>query len=188
MIATLTGQVTHQDQNTLILEVGGIGYQISVPKHVPASVGLNLRLYCSHQVRETSNELYGFPNLTEKVLFELLLSVPGIGPKGALSILGIGSVERIETAIINGDTTVFEAVSGIGKKVAAKIIVELKTKIGGVGDLLPNEHGIDAELVNVLEGLGYRKAEFQRFLGNLPADLPDTQGRLRWVLQKLSRR
>ena len=185
MIISLSGTVLHCEPHWLILEVDGIGYQVMISTQVHVSLNSQLRLYCSHQVREDSEQLYGFLTLAERTLFELLLTVSGVGPKSALGILGIGSVDRIQAAIIIGDPTLFESVSGIGKKAAAKIIVELKTKIGGVGDLLPIEAGADSDLLGALESLGYRRAEIMLILGDLPTDLKTISEKVRWALKQL---
>lgn len=184
MIASLTGEVIAAGQGWLIVEVAGIGYRIFVPPYLLTAVGSKVRLFCSHQVRQDSQALYGFASLVEWELFELLLSVSGIGPKSALSILGIGSADRIRVAILQGDPALFEAVPGIGKKAAAKIIVELKTKIGGSGSLLPVDH--QTELVAALEALGYRSAEILPLLSQLPAEVDDLQAQIRWSLKQLA--
>lgn len=188
MIACLRGRVQYRDLTWVILDVQGVGYQVLVPSHIDAVLGTEVTLYTSHQIREESMNLYGFKTLAERTLFELLLSVSGVGPKSALAIIGIGSVERIQAAIAQGETALFEAVSGIGKKAAAKIIVELKNKVTGLrGDLLPTDQTSGADLVTALEGLGYRRLEILPILVELPADVGELNGQLRWALKRLSR-
>lgn len=189
MIASLSGSVTHRDLSWLILEVGGVGYQVLVPSHIVAPLGSEVTLFTSHQIREDSMHLYGFMTMTERIFFELLLSVSGVGPKSALAIMGIGSVDRISAAIIKGETALFEAVPGIGKKAAAKIIIELKNKVSGLRntDLLPNDATTDTDLVHALESLGYRRVEILPILVELPADVAQLDVQLRWALQRLAR-
>ncbi len=187
MIASLSGQIVYVGPTWLVLETGGVGYQVFVPSQLSAQVGQPLRLYCSHQVREDSESLYGFASWGERELFEQLLSVSGVGPKSALAILGIGSIDRIQMAILQGEPALFESVSGIGKKAAAKIIVELKTKIGGSGSLLPESEGA-GELVEALEALGYNRAEILPLLRDLPKEHISIQEQIRWALKQLTKR
>lgn len=183
MIAALSGKVIHRDLTWLILEVGGVGYQVFTPAQLVAAVGQDLRLFCSHQVREDSQTLYGFATLAERSLFELLLTVSGVGPKSALSIVSSRPVDQVLTAIETTDISLFEAAPGIGKKVAARIIVELRGKIV---DTAPGA-GPEADLIVALESLGYRRAEITPLLRQLPADLADTAARVRWVLRELAK-
>lgn len=184
MIAYLSGHVHHRDAHWLILTVQGVGYQVYVPQQVQANTGSNCELHCSQQVREDSQTLYGFPSLRERLFFELLLTVSGIGPKSALAILGLGSVDRLENAIGAGDPALFETVSGIGKKAAAKIIVELKSKITPGGPILPIEAG-QRDLIDALEQLGYRRHEVAPIIAHLPADLRQLSDQIRWALREL---
>lgn len=185
MIASLTGDIIHIGVGWILLEVDGVGYQVFVPKHLTNELGQKMRIFCSHQVREDSQTLYGFLTIPERQLFELLLSVGGVGPKSALAIIGIGSIERIETAIFQGEPALFEAVPGIGKKVAARIIVELKTKLGGTGSLLPANDGND-QLVEALMALGYRRPEILRVLAELPTGHKALEEQIRWALKRLA--
>ncbi len=188
MIAFIRGEVIYRDLTWALVLTSGVGYQIFLPSTIAAPVGAEVRFFCSHQVREDSQHLYGFVTFAERSLFELLLSVSGVGPKSALAIVGSNTPPRIEQAILTGDPTLFEAISGIGRKVAAKIIVELKTKIGGVGTLLPADQGVDADLITTLEGLGYRRQELGSALRELPADLTDLQAKVRWMLKRVANR
>lgn len=181
MIASLTGNVIHRDLTWLIIDVAGVGYQVYVPGRIDAPVGTSCTLFCSHQVREDSETLYGFVDLAERALFELLITVSGVGPKSGLAIISASPIDRIHDAIAQADTALFEATPGIGKKVAAKIIVELKGKLvesftGGSGDLLA-----------ALEGLGYRRPEILTVMRELPAEMTDTGEQIRWALARLSK-
>ena len=131
MIAYLEGLVVHREGTSIVILVAGIGYQVFPSAHTSPVVGSQIQLYCSQQVREDSLTLYGLASWLERSWFELLLSVSGVGPKSALAIVGSNPTTRIEQAISDGQTALFEAIPGIGKKVAAKIIVELKGKVGG---------------------------------------------------------
>lgn len=181
MIAFLTGKVIHRDMTWLILGVGGVGYQVYIPPYIAGRVGDELSLYCSHQIREDSQSLYGFPDNAGRALFELLLTVSGVGPKSALAIVSASSAEQIQGAIDAGSTGLFEATPGIGKKVAAKIIVELKGKLAETGT------GAQDDLASALEGLGYRRTEILPVLRQLPAELTDVSAQIRWALARLSK-
>lgn len=186
MIAYLEGTVYETHGSAAIMMVGGVGYQIILSAHLALTAGQACQIYCSQQVREDSLTLYGFPTWGERSFFELLLSVSGVGPKSALAIVGSCPLERIEQAISQGQTSLFEAIPGIGKKVAAKIIVELKGKLGGLGGLLPDESAGDSQLLAALEGLGYRKAEVLPILRDLPKEELKIEGQLKWVLQRIN--
>jgi len=180
MIAALTGTVLHRAISWLILDVQGVGYQVSVTPRLLAPVGAHVTVYCSHQVREDSETLYGFESLAERALFDLLITVSGVGPKSALAIISASSPDRVQDAISRADTTLFEATPGIGKKVAAKIIVALKGKLAE--SAAPGHE----DLVTALEGLGYRRPEILATIRELPADLTDIADQVRWALGRLS--
>ena len=186
MIAFLEGQVLQTDGSSAIVLTGCIGYQVYLSARLHLSVGQSCQLYCSQQVREDSLTLYGFATWLERSWFELLLSVSGVGPKSALAIVGSNPIDRIEQAISLGQTALFEAIPGIGKKVAAKIIVELKGRVGGTGPLVPSGTGTDA-VVDALESLGYRKAEVLVIIKDLPPDETKLENQIRWVLKRISR-
>lgn len=180
MIASLTGMVTHREISWLILDVQGVGYQVYIPARLSAPQGARITLFCSHQVREDSETLYGFESLAERSLFELLITVSGVGPKSALAIVSTSAPDRVHDAIYRADTTLFEATPGIGKKVAAKIIVELK------GKLAESSSVGHEDLVTALEGLGYRRPEILSTIRELPTHLVDTAEQVRWALARLS--
>jgi Holliday junction DNA helicase RuvA len=186
MIAKLTGKISHRSASWLILDVSGVGYKVFC--HVGSLDDAALTtLFTHHYIREDQQTLYGFTTLAELELFELLITVNGVGPKAAMAIMSSSKSDRIVNAIAQGDTAVFKAISGIGPKVAAKIIVELKSKVGGIGgyDLT----GFDAsnEVVDALETLGYKKPEIAAVLKEMPADLKDTQTKVKWALKAMAR-
>lgn len=184
MIITLSGDVTHCGAGWLILDVGGLGYKI---RHKISDTnyqkGEKLRFFVHHHVREDAEELYGFETLEELELFELLLSVSGVGPKMAMAVMSGAGPEKIQEAIVKGDSTLLTAISGVGRKLAAKIIVELKNKIGGLGeDYLPSESN---DVVEALLSLGYHRPEILAVLKKMPADLEDSQAKIRWTLKNI---
>ena len=186
MIGYLNGTVKYQSQAWIILDVNNVGYKVFSNFH--GQSGDKVEFFIHEHIREDANDLYGFSTVQEMEFYEILLSVSGVGPKMGLNILTIGSIDRIKGAIIKGDTTLFTTVSGIGKKVAAKIIVELKNKVSSKTDsYLPEEAGEDSDLVEALEQLGYKQVEILDILRDIPDELKGTQSRLTWALREMKR-
>ena len=181
MIRSLAGTVSYHVPGGIILEVGGIGYLVAVPLRSTPLTGASVTLFTHHHVREQDQSLYGFTTLAELVAFEQLLAVSGIGPKSALTVLSVATPVELEKAIDADDVGFFAAVPGIGKKTAAKIIVELKGKLASTESLG------SSELRNALNSLGYNSRDVEPLLRTLPADLTDTQTQLRWLLKQFSK-
>jgi holliday junction DNA helicase RuvA len=132
MIATLSGNISEKLGEVIIVDVRGVGYGVLTPvedygKLLP---GDPAKLYIYEHIREQAHDLYGFTQLDTKRLFEQLLDVSGVGPKMALSILSIGSVEDVRQAIASGDAKYIQAAPGVGKRVAERVIIDLKDKVG----------------------------------------------------------
>jgi holliday junction DNA helicase RuvA len=132
MIALLIGKVEEQLADMIVLNVGGVGYGLWVPQEdwTHLAKGIEAKLYIYEHIREQNYDLYGFRSVYTKKLFEQLLSVNGVGPKMALSVLSVGSIEEVRAAIAEGNVRYLQAASGVGKKVAERIIVDLKDKVG----------------------------------------------------------
>jgi Holliday junction DNA helicase RuvA len=132
MIATLFGKVAEKLGGLVVIDVQGVGYGVlvSLEDSGKLSTDETVKLYVYEHIRENSHDLYGFTHIDTKRLFEQLLDVNGIGPKMALSVLGLGSVEDVRKAIASGDTKFIQAASGVGKRVAERLVVELKDKVG----------------------------------------------------------
>lgn len=189
MIATLQGRVAAKGENYVIVDVSGVGFRVYVPSslldQIPG-VGHELSLFTHLHVRENELSLYGFGLADELALFELLLRVSGIGPKVALKIVSIMSVEALREAIAHGDVAALTRIPGVGKKTAERVMVDLKDKLG-VGELMayPTMTHADAEVIAALTSLGYSIAEAQSALRSLPAkDLP-LEEKIRLTLQYL---
>lgn len=167
MIAGLRGTVHHHLARSLVLDVHDIFYEVFVTPAVLAQClpGQSVELFTHQQVREDSIELYGFIDLSERALFRLLLTVSGVGPKGALGILGLNTVAELERTIAQGDVSVLTKVGGIGRKTAERIIVELKEKMGesGVGPIGPEAGGV----FDALQRLGYSAREIRTIIRTL---------------------
>ncbi len=190
MIAQLEGKISGSRGNSVILSVGGVGYQVFVSAYTLGKVvGMEQALLHIHtHVREDQLALYGFLNEDELAMFELLISISGIGPKVALSILSIADVKTIRTAIVNKDPSILTRVSGVGKKTAERVIVELQNKvesadIGDQADMLAGQDALEA-----LTSLGYSVTQAREALKSVPADIADVGARIRQALKNLGKK
>ena len=132
MIATLTGKVAQRLNDAVVLDVAGVGYSLWMPQEdwTHTNIGSELKVYVYEHIREQAYDLYGFVSLTTKQLFEQMLSVNGVGPKMALALLSVGPIDDVRQAIAEGNVKYLQAASGVGKKVAERIVVDLKDKVG----------------------------------------------------------
>jgi Holliday junction DNA helicase RuvA len=187
MIGKLTGTISHIDLGFVILDVSGVGYKVNLTNDSLGKIRQNkeVSLWIHHAVRENSVDLYGFSEQNEQEFFELLLGVSGIGPKSALGVLSITSVDTLKKAVQAGDITYLTKVSGIGKKNAEKIIVELRDKLGALEDGAYALSG-DADTLEALTSLGYSAKEARDALRDLSDDIKDTGERVKAALKKLS--
>jgi len=185
MLGSLHGTAAHLDNRTLI-EVQGVGYWVFTGSWQPQG---EITAYLYHHVREDMSDLYGFPSLPDLTLFEKLISVSGIGPKAALSILSLGSAQQIATAISQQDTAFLSSASGVGSKAAQKIVLELAGKLGGLAFAEASQLSIPQyqELRLALESLGYKASEAGAILQQVPPELTTTDAQLKWALQQLAR-
>jgi Holliday junction DNA helicase RuvA len=195
MFAYLSGTVIAKNNNYLILKVNNVGYKIFVGESLLSSMakGEEKELYLSHQVREDASNLYGFKNLEDLALFELLLSVSGVGPKSALGVLSIASVNDIREAVIRNDASLLMKVSGIGKKTAERVVLELKNKIAKIisGGSLNGENSLSAgfgDELDALMSLGYSLSDARMALEGLDDNLKESGERVKAALKKLSKR
>ncbi len=171
MIYSLTGQLTHKDSGTVVIRCGGVGYRCLVPLSTAAALpakGAEVTLYTHLNVREDAMELFGFSALQELECFKMLISVSGVGPRVGLSILTHLTADNIRLAIATGDTKALTKAQGVGPKLAQRLVLELKDKMGAVetrdSDILPL--GMDdapatptGEAVSALAALGYSRSE-----------------------------
>lgn len=188
MIDILTGQVAVVRDNYLVMMIGGVGLRVNVPKTVLDIVegpGHALTLYTYLVVREDSLTLYGFPDQDERALFETLLTVSGVGPRLAVAILGTLTVEHLQNAVVREEPEILTRVPGIGKKLAQKLVFELKDKmvaepITGLAAI----SDVDADVLATLTALGYSVVEAQTALQSIPRDAPpEVEERVRLALQ-----
>lgn len=173
MISHLSGSIIDVRLNQIVIDVSGIGYQVTVAPELAAEsrVGEKISLHTSLVVREDSWTLYGFSNADAKSLFEQLQSVTGIGPKVASALLAVYGPEELRTAIASQDNAALERVPGIGKKVASRIILELKEKFGGGYRSKSTLSGPwRTQVIGALTGLGYSSKEAESALDDVLSD------------------
>ena len=186
MIAGLHGILEARTADSLIVEVAGVSYRVFAPSGVLATgaVGDRIKLFTHLHVREDALTLYGFQSPQERTLFEQLLTVTGVGPKVALALLSAYDVDRLRQAIASGDLDLLSRVPGIGRKIAGRLVVDLKGKLEPGRLAAPPVSPVDGELIDALTQLGYTAAEAQAAVQALPADrsLP-VEDRLRLALQ-----
>ncbi|MBI2021013.1 Holliday junction branch migration protein RuvA [Candidatus Giovannonibacteria bacterium] len=184
MIGYLSGSIIFKGERFAVLDIGGVGYKVflSAPSLKEISLKYEVKLWTHLHVKEDAMDLYGFLNRSELEFFESLISISGIGPKSALGALSIAPVDTIKKAISAGDTTYLTKVSGIGKKTAEKIILELKDKMG-LSSIPPEELKEDSDILDALESLGYSQRESREMLKKIPANITGRENRLKEALR-----
>jgi holliday junction DNA helicase RuvA len=171
MISFLEGTLAEKGAGRVVVAVGGVGYEVAVPAHTLAKLppqGKSARLFTRLQVRDDAMVLYGFSSSEERTLFDHLITVTGVGPKVAMAILSSMATEALRRAIASGDTAALTVVPGVGKKVAARVILDLKDKLG-----LPGEESVSgpiAEVREALMALGLSAQEARDALASLTPD------------------
>ena len=179
MIAQVFGIVAEKFNSSVIVDVHGVGYEVAVAvgDYERASLNEEVKFYTYHHIREQSQELFGFSSLAAKKLFEMLITVQGVGPKAALAILSLGESETVRNALANGDATFITKASGVGKRIAERVVVDLKDKVGLPLRTDVNTTGLSEtinhsdEALEALMALGYTLADASRALEGVPMDL-----------------
>ncbi len=188
MIGKLRGKVIEKEGNSVIIDVNGVGYLVYIMalEFSEFTTGSSVDIWTHQIVREDALDLYGFKSPKNLEFFKLLIAVSGIGPKSALGILSIAPPKTLEKAISTGDTSYLTKVSGIGRKSAEKIILELKDKIGKVSE---NENDIknDADVLLALKSLGYGVHEARDAIRTIPEGTTGTEARIKESLKTLSK-
>jgi len=162
MISSISGKVTTKTNNSIVVEVGGIGVLLQVPSRVATGIviGNLVNFHTYLIVREDALTLYGFTEISERDFFELLLSVTGVGPKVAQSILANSDATAIASAIISSNHNLLESVPGLGKKGAQRLVLELKDKVANfAAGVSKSNLSITNQVENALQGLGYSAKE-----------------------------
>ncbi len=189
MIRQLTGKITYTGDNFVILDIGGVGYKVFVAADTGAALKVGEKpatLWTHLAVRENALDLYGFLSKKDLDFFEQLISISGIGPKKAIAILSAASFETIRKAVVTGDASYLQKISGIGRKNAEKLVLELKDK-------LPKDAGDGAgfreevETMEALQALGYSFLEAKTALAHIPQAAKSTNERVRAALKALGK-
>ncbi|OGF26435.1 Holliday junction DNA helicase RuvA [Candidatus Falkowbacteria bacterium RIFOXYB2_FULL_34_18] len=189
MISYLNGIIQNKRNNFVIINIGGVGYKVFVNEKLfsELKLGSEFEVYTYQHVREDALDLYGFRNLEELGMFELLLSISGIGPKSALGVLAVAAIQDIRDTIARGDSSLLVKVSGIGKKTAERVVLELRDKVGylavsGVAgttcDISSSRDEIDA-----LIALGYSLQQAREALQKVDSQITDSGERIREALK-----
>jgi Holliday junction DNA helicase RuvA len=188
MISFLEGEVVENDGGHVVLAVDGVGYDLAVPTTVAGRLprtGRPARIYTRLVVRDDAMVLYGFGTTDERQLFDLLTAVTGVGPKVALSFLSTLSPDALRRSIVAGDVAALTVVPGVGKKVAQRVVLDLRDRLGGEGDLV-----VEGPLTDVREALltlGLTQPEASEALVGIEADGRPVEDLLREALQKVGR-
>lgn len=192
MIAVLSGMVSEKLGETVVLDVQGVGYGLLVPAedYGRLEAGKPAKLYIYEYIREQAHDLFGFLSRDTKALFEQLLGVNGVGPRMALNMLSVGSAADVRSAIAGGDVKFLQQASGVGKRVAERVVVELKDKVGLAGvelestGLLQGEQKLmQDEAVAALVALGYSAADAGKALADVDSKL-STEDRIKAALKQ----
>jgi holliday junction DNA helicase RuvA len=192
MISLIRGKVLETGDRHAVIEVGGLGYKVFVTEDVlhALQIGSEMTFWTYLAVREDALDLYGFPSKKERSFFELLISVSSIGPKSALNILSLVSADTLATSIQSGSVAHLVKVSGIGKKTAEKIVLELKDKLGGMddGESAAFSAGMssDMDAILALQSLGYDADEAREALKKVSKDITDIGAKVKAALKMLS--
>jgi len=194
MISSLHGKIESLSSDQAIINVSGIGFQVYMPTTALTALGIpgdDVNVFTHLHLREDNVALYGFTSADELWLFETLISVSGLGPRLALAMLSSLNTEQITTAIATGSIEMLEMIPGIGKKVANRIILELKDKIGAGWIAIPATELAreNTDVLAALTSLGYSAVEATKAVTNLPADSNlDLEEKIRIALQYLGGR
>ena len=186
MISQLTGTVSYKDLRYIVVDVAGVGYKVAITPGVleKARSGGAITLWTHLAVRENALDLYGFESKEDLDLFEMLITVSGVGPKTAIGVLNVVLPETVRMAISSGETSYLTKVSGVGKKIAEKIVLELKGKFEGM-----DANGVgaahlqkDSDAVEALKSLGYTQSEARDALHKVSKDIEHTGARVKEAL------
>lgn len=190
MIARLKGKIEYSKDNYAVVDVNGVGYKVFLSAYTFGKVAGagDIEIYIHTYVREDILALYGFLTLEELEMFELLISISGIGPKAGMGILSIATPKTIKTAILNEDSSILTKVSGIGKKTAERVILELQNKVAdlSVGD--KEEATVDVDAIEALMIMGYTNMEARKALKSVSSEMKDVGARVKEALKNLGRK
>ena len=187
MIGSLSGKIVDRRGGALIVDVSGVGYQVFVSAYTFGKTAgtEEITLHTHTHVREQEITLYGFVTKDELTIFEALISVSGIGPKAALNILSVAEPDAIRTAIAQKDTSILTKVSGVGKKTAERVVIELENKVSAVSDDTAEGVSADSDAIDALTSMGYSVSEARDALVSVDKDVTDVGEKVRAALKNL---
>ncbi len=191
MIAFLSGTVRHKDLNLVIVDVAGVGYKVLVPTDVALEATLSqpIFLWTHLAIREISHDLFGFLEKETLEIFELLITISGIGPKTALGILNVASPATLRQAVGSGETSYLTRVSGIGKKNAEKIVLELKDKLKHTDEDTSTSSAqvrSEGDALEALISLGYSERDAREALKKVPKEVSEVSAKVKQALKVIS--
>ncbi|OGI25031.1 MAG: Holliday junction DNA helicase RuvA [Candidatus Moranbacteria bacterium RBG_13_45_13] len=189
MIAKLTGKIAYLRDKYVVVDVNGVGYKVHVSEFTFGKIAgkEEIELYTHTYVREDSLDLYGFLTREELEMFELLISISGIGPKAGIGILSIAEPKTIRAAVISGDSSILTRVSGVGKKTAERVILELKNRIIELPGEDQGAARADSEAIEALTSLGYTAGQAREALKTVSKDVKGVSDRVRMALKSLGK-
>lgn len=185
MIRQIRGTVVEKEVGSAVIDVSGVGYLVAIPRMGELEAGAEVILHTHLAVRENAMDLYGFVAKDELEMFEMLLTIPKIGPKSALQIMSQADVTLLKTAVLSEDPTYLTKMSGIGKKSAEKIVTELKHKFDESEAAVVGDNSERGDTVDALIALGYTQKEARDAVQKLPPELEDTNARIKEALKQL---
>ncbi|MEK9175600.1 MAG: Holliday junction branch migration protein RuvA [Patescibacteria group bacterium] len=191
MIGHIEGKIIFKGERHVVVNANGVGYKIFLPlSALKTSVIGNTGSFWTHlHVREDAMDLFGFLHPSELEFFEMLIGISGIGPRSALGVMALAPVDTIKKAIAAGDTSYLTKVSGIGRKTAEKIVLELKEKMGfGKTAYGGEDLQYDTDILDALVALGYSMMQARDVLGHIPASLQGREARLKEALKMLGKK
>lgn len=192
MISYLEGKILEKNEKFFVISAGGVGYRVfshqGILEKIPA-IGQNIGVWTHLYVREDALDLYGFTDKDELEFFETLISISGIGPKSALGILEVAPVMSLKQAIVSEDETFFTKVSGVGKKTAQRLILELKNKLAKtITPIKGSDSAEMAEAMDALVSLGYRERDARKVLQEMPKDIKGVEAKVKTALKILGKK
>lgn len=190
MISKIKGTIEFLRDNYAVVDVNGVGYKIFVTAHALGKIAgqKEIEFYTHTYVREDTLALYGFLNIEELEMFELLISISGIGPKAALGILTIADPKTIRAAVLNEDASLLTRVSGVGKKTANRVILELKNKVSNIPVDEKEQISADSDALEALVSMGYSVSDAREALKGISHDVKDVGEKVKTALRKLGKK
>ena len=190
MIGRIRGKIGYVKDGYAVVDVNGVGYKIYLTAYSFGRLAgqEDVELFIHTHVKEDAIDLYGFLTMEELDMFELLISITGVGPKSGLGILTVASPVTIKTAILNEDSSILTKVSGVGKKTAERVILELRNKVGALSAGVKDEVAVDGDAIEALVTMGYSVSDARDALKMVSKDVKDVGQRVTAALKNLGRK